>query len=357
MRFWQNQVNFAVWCATAGCGVSFEDHLSAEDPLTKSLFLYHVYYQVRRVLAEIQAALPQDQAWSAFYNSYDRRAYERVCGEFGVSPNTDWRRHGVNRGLGKVFNYWTHMGYHVVGRGEYDSAKMSFTKTTTNDVLHVDYIAQTGSDGWNTFVLDRSEGLTRPGVERINDSIRTYVWAILGAQAPTRTRILGTGTAFDAQKQFLANLEDAIASPVDLPAAIKRYQDVLQYAGSKVDFVFGIGLYMSPSDMLLRIGQIHGYSNEIVVATTDQKLGFNSGLNAADVLVNPGASGETGLVKPNQSKLGTAHAQREGGDRSVGAPTSGRQQAAARHHIDEKTALIVGGVGVGLAALWAFDRL
>ena len=31
-----------------------------------------------------------------------------------------------------------------------------------------------------------------------------------------RTYILGTGTAFDAQKQFLANVEDAINSPVDL---------------------------------------------------------------------------------------------------------------------------------------------
>ena len=54
-----------------------------------------------------------------------------------------------------------------------------------------------------------------PSVERINDSIRTYHWAILGSQSQTRTDILGSGTAFDAQKQFLANVEDAINSPVD----------------------------------------------------------------------------------------------------------------------------------------------
>ena len=29
---WQCQLNFTLWCATAGCGVSFEDHLQAEDP-------------------------------------------------------------------------------------------------------------------------------------------------------------------------------------------------------------------------------------------------------------------------------------------------------------------------------------
>ena len=27
MQFWRNQNKFAVWCATAGCGVSAQDHL------------------------------------------------------------------------------------------------------------------------------------------------------------------------------------------------------------------------------------------------------------------------------------------------------------------------------------------
>ena len=31
--WWQCQLNFALWCASAGCGVSFEDHLQAEKPL------------------------------------------------------------------------------------------------------------------------------------------------------------------------------------------------------------------------------------------------------------------------------------------------------------------------------------
>ena len=47
-----------------------------------------------------------------------------------------------------------------------------------------------------------AKGFTRAGVERINDSICTYCWAILGSQSQIRTDILGSGTAFDAQKQF-----------------------------------------------------------------------------------------------------------------------------------------------------------
>ena len=62
------------------------------------------------------------------------------------------------------------------------------------------------------------------GVERLNDSIHTYVWAILGAQDQTRSNILKTGTGFDEQHQFLATIEDAITSPVDIPSSIARYQ-------------------------------------------------------------------------------------------------------------------------------------
>ena len=114
---------------------------------------------------------------------------------------------------------------------------------------------------------------------KINDSIRAYVWAILGTQSQARSSILGTGKAFDAQKQFLANVEDVINSEVDLPSSIERYQLVLQYARSKVAFVVGSGLYMMPSDMDLYIGTINGYNNLITIATDDLQLGFNVTIN------------------------------------------------------------------------------
>ena len=42
--WWQCQLNFALWCASAGCGVSFEDHLQADKPLLVSLYRSHVYH-------------------------------------------------------------------------------------------------------------------------------------------------------------------------------------------------------------------------------------------------------------------------------------------------------------------------
>ena len=251
-----------------------------------------------------------------------------------------------------MYFYAHRLGYVPVQDDHYDSEKISFTERTTSDVLHVDYIKQDtpgAEQAWKTFILDKSEGFTQPGVERLNDSIRTYVWAILGAQAQTRTGILtlrGNTTSFDAQKQFLANIEDAISSPVDLPSAISRYQDVLQYAGSEVNFAFGIGLYMAPADKLLRVGSTAGYNNEIVVATADQKLGVNSGINVA-LLPAPDSTGETGLVKP---QIPMALAPQPG---PVALPQLA--QAEGQAHSDGLTALVVGVVALGLG--WLALRL
>ena len=121
---------------------------------------------------------------------------------------------------------------------------------------------------WTMFILDKSEGFMQAGVEGLNDSIR-HMCGLSWAQAQTRSNILKAGTGFDTQKQFLANVKDTNASPVDIPSSIARYQKTLQYASTPLDFVFGIGLY--PSDMALHLGNVQGYTNEIVIRATPMK--------------------------------------------------------------------------------------
>ena len=394
LQFWQNQLNFAIWCATTGCGVDFNHHLKA-DGLIGSLFRFHVYYQVRRILFELGIPLPQDSSWNAFSNSYNRGAYERICKEFNVDVNADWRqKQSYNDGLGTIYNYWTNSGYHPLNPVDsvYDNKKMSFTEYESDTTFHIDYIAQGSEATWTTFVIDDSVGFTRAGVERINDSIRTYCWAILSAQSQTRTDILGTGTAFDAQKQFLANLEDAINSPVDLPSQIKRYQDTLKYARSKVDFVFGIGLYMCPSDMELQIGTIADYNNEIVIATDAQELGLNNGVNTKPIPPKQQTQLQGTPTKQTQEEPAyykkykdyakqhglpdnwtymciqnpgyfeqwvKSHTQPLQEQKNNQHPTpvaiTQEQKNNAIQHEDNKTAIIVGGIAVGLTALIIYE--
>ena len=99
--WWQCQLIFTLWCATAGCGVLFEDHLQAKDPLLASLYWFHVYYTtILRILEELRITLPGGESHCWYQNNYD--AYKRLCSEFGMSSGTDWRQkldHGC-QGLG-----------------------------------------------------------------------------------------------------------------------------------------------------------------------------------------------------------------------------------------------------------------
>ena len=67
---------------------------------------------------------------------------------------------------------------------------------------------------------------------------------------------------------------------VDIREDIKRYQDTLSYASSKVDYSVGQNIYMLPSDMNLKIktGTV-GYNNKILVSDEKFSLGKNDEVN------------------------------------------------------------------------------
>ena len=268
------------------------------------MLMFHVYYQIRRIIFELKAPLPTAKTWNANDNAFDEKSYEKICAEFNVDKNTDWRqKHDENGGLGIIFNYITGTRYQPLKGFSYDAHQMSFTEYKKGK-LHIDCIPQQYR-AWSKFILDKSNGFTRPGVERINESIRTYCWAILGSQSQIKSDILEVGSAFDAQKQFLANTEDAIQSPVDLPSQITRHQNALKYARTKVHYVFGFGLYMAPSDMELLIGTIQGYTNKIILSTHDRKLWWNATVNlSADV------TSYRGNVSGTTTKKSTPNIQR-----------------------------------------------
>ncbi len=332
MQFWQNQLNFVVWCATSGCGVSKTKHLNNSNTLIKSVFRFHTYYQIRRLLNQLQCPLPGENPWNPLNNAINMAEFKNICSEFGISPQSDFRQKlDFSHGLGAVRYYSLHglrskPTKELERGGDYDpSQKWTVFIPSTGKFGHntqhrykIEYIEQyfskgelkrmrvvdpeTGSplDAIGSFILDEGNGFTQAGITRINDSIRTYVWAILGAQSQARSSILGSGKAFDAQKQFLANVEDAINSAVDLPSSIERYQSTLQYARSKVDFVIGENLYMLPSNMDLHIGTINGYNNLIVIASPNLQLGQNSKVNDETVLQKTPTEFDTDVESPSE---------------------------------------------------------
>ena len=111
-----------------------------------------------------------------------------------------------------------------------------------------------GPDSTTQWIIETSMGFTDVGLLRISESVRAYAFLILSSEASARSSIVGnTASALTAQSAFLNNFEDIVNHRVTIQEDIKRYQDTLSYASSKVDYSIGQNIYMLPSNMKLKI--------------------------------------------------------------------------------------------------------
>ena len=92
------------------------------------------------------------------------------------------------------------------------------------------------------------------------------MYCVLGTQVDTRSIIIGNGgRAVEAPKQFLILLEGEIRSP-DILKSVLRYQVHL-------DFAVAPACWLMPSRMILNIGSVVGYNNNLKQATQWMKVG------------------------------------------------------------------------------------
>ena len=301
-EYYPQQLNFAFYCATTGCGVSrrilFEDKMrDGKNDLTdselilppqvRSFFWFHVYFTVRRILFELGGVqnslpLPGDSAFSQTENKYDIPSFKRICAEFGISPNADFRfTRGDNHGLGSVFEYFTNSGYFKTPF-KYPSKETKFEDEggRASDGNLVPYIENTEARNlFEYFLCPVSHGLTSAGLSRINQSIESFCFAILGAQVNVRSSIAGSqGSSIETQREFLSLVEDAIRNP-DLGKSVQRFQLAIESAKVRLDLAISPGTWLLPSKMVVNTESVVGYNNKLKKATSFMKIGANSDLN------------------------------------------------------------------------------
>ena len=107
-------------------------------------------------------------------------------------------------------------------------------------------------------------------------SVRAYAYLVLTSQVQARSSIAGNSAAVvDAQQVFKSTFKALLNEDYSIVIDIERYQGVLEYAVSKVEFSVGIGIHMLQSDLNLNIGRTKGYDNKILVRNTGMKVGPN----------------------------------------------------------------------------------
>ena len=301
-EYWPQKLNFAFFCATTGCGVSQRilfknkmrdgknDLTDSElnlPPQVRSFFWFHVYFTVRRILFELggvqnSLALPGDSAFSQTENKYDIPSFKRICAEFGISPNADFRfTKGDNHGLGSVFEYFTRSGY-IKTPYKYPSKETKFEDEggRASDGNLVPYIENTEArNQYEYFICPISHGLTSAGLSRINQSIEAFCYSILGAQVNVRSSITGSqGSSIETQREFLSLVEDAIRNP-DISKSVQRFQLAIESAKVRLDLAISPGTWLLPSKMVVNTESVVGYNNKLKKATSFMKIGVNSDLN------------------------------------------------------------------------------
>ena len=251
--------------------------------MIRSVYRFHVYYHVRRILKKLQVPLPHETGFNAADNPYTESEFLKICEDYRV-PNDPMRYRD------EKFQYWTYQR----GVG------------WPNDYL--------GPDSMTRWIIEKSQGFTDVGLLRISESVRAYAYLILSSQASVRSRIVGnTASALTAQSAFLNNFENVVNRRVNIQEDIKRYQDTLSYASSKVDYSAGESIYMLPSDLKLKIktGTV-GYNNKILVSDGKFILGKNEKVNylEAPVIKNHKGSNvvtQTAVTHKDSEKTAVTH--------------------------------------------------
>ena len=131
---------------------------------------------------------------------------------------------------------------------------------------------------------------------------------------------------------------------VDIREDIKRYQDTLSYASSKVDYSVGENVYMLPSNMNLKIktGTV-GYNNKVLVSDGKFILGKNEKVNSLETpaikshKTNSLEAQSAPQVEPTTIE---SHSNTTQGLDPGGTPLH-RTHTPTISHEDEKTALIL----------------
>ncbi|KAL9981353.1 hypothetical protein ACROYT_G010045 [Oculina patagonica] len=338
MSYWPQQLNFAVWCATTGCGISreiFDEEHSALSlpPVVRNFYLFHVYFTIRRILFQMGgiqsvSALPGDPTFSQFDNKYDVASYKRICAEFDVDPSSDFRfTRGANHGLGDVYIWISNIGPKKTGAKYPDYDKFSdeggaAIKGNLIQYIEPDDAAYAQAD-W--FCPNAVGGLTHA---------------------------------------------DAIRQP-DLAKSVQRYQLAIDQAKVRLNLAVCPGAWLMPARMVINTESVVGYNNQLKQAVGGMKVGVNNGVNTSTKkpALKLMAGGPSKINPPNSHPSNPIHksatAKKNSGTSAASAAETpaGKDAQSAKatkvevndtHEINKAT-VAVGAVGAA-AFLYALMR-
>ena len=223
------------------CGAYIASHLSgisllnlfdrSAGNLISSFVRYHFYYQIRKFMQ-----------------------HPKLIHQYDVS--------GVKK----------YIPYKVVER------ESEGTDGDDNIFVYMTYIEHSSTD-YRSFIAYQSEGLTPIGQKLFQESLESFNYSVLGAEARTRWSIVGKGAkSSQTQDVFRKIVEDTIIQSSST-VLISNMRKSIQATNVVLNLAVVPNVILMPSNFVILSKKIKGYNNVLTTATEDMTFGVNKNVN------------------------------------------------------------------------------
>ena len=135
------------------------------------------------------------------------------------------------------------------------------------------------STDYRSFIAYQSEGLTPIGQKLFQESLESFNYSILGAEARTRWSIVGKGAkSSQTQDVFRKIVEDTIIQN-DATVLISNMRKSIQATNVVLNLAVVPNVILMPSNFVILSKKIKGYNNVLTTATEDMTFGVNKNVN------------------------------------------------------------------------------
>jgi hypothetical protein len=235
-----NEPYFAQICstyiATFLCGISVRN-LEWNDHTPKqitSIARYHLYYTMRKFIK----------------NPELMKAYD-LSGMKGYLPVSIQSFNGASHGGGTY-------------------VKAGWVNYSNSDHLH--------------FIPYKSDGITQVGVQLLMDSVESYVYSVLGAQAKTRWSIVSSelGKSLQTQQAFRRIVNDTVVQ-TNVNVTISNMRTAIRDTNVILNMAINPNIILIPSRLIILETPIPGYKNILSSPIKTTTFGINTKLNYVGV--------------------------------------------------------------------------
>ena len=161
--------------------------------------------------------------------------------------------------------------------------KMTSVGTDDFDGDHYTFrvaIENSGTD-YRSFIAYESSGLTTVGQQLFQESLESFNYSVLGAEARTRWSIVGKGAkSSQTQDVFKKIVADTIIQS-DTTVSISNMRASIQATNVVLNLAVVPNVILMPSNFVILDKKIEGYNNILTTATEEMSFGINKNVNYA----------------------------------------------------------------------------